>query len=121
MTKSADSYFSPETILAWYRYPEPNGTRYYIKDLEDPKGVEEIFDYCQILLGIIYAEGWRFLFKKYSFEDLYEINKKSGWFDGTKQEIFDWMVYDARTSNYDPISDTYGTFDLGMDYDDIYI
>ena len=45
MTKAARDDFGSETILAWYFYPEPNGTPYYAKDLEDPKHHEDPKDH----------------------------------------------------------------------------
>ena len=51
------------TRLAWYQWPEPDGTSYFEDDLADPQKVEGLFDYCQILLANITREGWRFLLK----------------------------------------------------------
>ena len=53
-------------MLAFYLYPfEPNKKfrEYTEDDLKDPKIVEELFDYCQILEAYITKDGWEFLTK----------------------------------------------------------
>ncbi|SHJ96051.1 hypothetical protein SAMN02745163_02930 [Clostridium cavendishii DSM 21758] len=74
--------------LAIYIYPLPKGTSYYKEDLQHKEKVIELFDYCQILEGVIYLEGWNFLIDKYGYEALYEIDKESGWFDSESIEEF---------------------------------
>ena len=106
MTIATENDLSADTVLARYDYPLPDGKPYYVRDLEDPNGVEEVFDYCQILLAVIYPIGWRFLFKNYGFEGLHEINECSRWLDGdNKQEIFEWFIYHMQISGYDPLTD----------------
>jgi len=68
-------------LLAWYRYPVPNGTCYYENELKQLDKVIEVFDYCQILLAYISKEGWDFLITHYGYEGLFVLNDKSGWFD----------------------------------------
>ena len=71
-------------MLAYYYYPFKGNQelREYTKEeLMDPNKVEELFDYCQILEAYITKEGWEFLIRHYGYEKLYEIDKKSGWFD----------------------------------------
>ena len=71
-------------MLAYYHYPyvpNQNYREYTEEDLKNPKLVEELFDYCQILEATITKQGWEFLVDCYGFEKLYEIDKKSGWFD----------------------------------------
>ena len=78
-------------MLAFYLYPfEPNQKfrEYTEDDLKDPKIVEELFDYCQILEGYITKDGWEFLTKYHGYEQLYEIDKRSGWFDEETIDAF---------------------------------
>ena len=67
--------------LAYRKYPEPDGTLFYKRDLKKENQVEMLFDYCQILEAIIFKEGWDFLIKKYGYEKLYQINIECGWLD----------------------------------------
>lgn len=67
--------------LAFYIYPVPQGTPFAEKDLSSPHNVEILFDYMQILLAVISKEGWDFLIRLYGYENLFEINNKSGWID----------------------------------------
>lgn len=78
-------------MLAFYLYPfEPNQKfrEYTEDDLKDPKIVEELFDYCQILEAYITKDGWEFLTKYHDYEQLYEIDKRSGWFDEETIDAF---------------------------------
>ena len=78
-------------MLAFYLYPfEPNQKfrEYTEDDLKDPKIVEELFDYCQILEAYIPKDGWEFLTKYHGYEQLYEIDKRSGWFDEETIDAF---------------------------------
>ena len=50
--------------------------------------VEELFDYCQILEAYITKDGWEFLTKYHGYEQLYEIDKRSGWFDEETIDAF---------------------------------
>ena len=62
-------------MLAFYLYPfEPNQKfrEYTEDDLKDPKIVEELFDYCQILEAYITKDGW----------------ERSGWFDEETIDAF---------------------------------
>ncbi len=70
--------------LAYYCYPcAPCGNyrEYTAEELKDPKTLESVFDLCQIYEARITADGWYFLIGHYGFQQLYEIDKKSGWFD----------------------------------------
>ena len=72
-------------LLAYRYYPQygqgGNFREYTAEELTDPKKAEALFDYCQILNAYITAEGWHFLIAHYGFEKLYEIDRKSGWYD----------------------------------------
>jgi hypothetical protein len=76
-------------LLAWRKYPEPNGTNYYRKDLQTPMQVESLFDYCQIWEATIFGPGWQFLLDRYGWAGLFEINQRSGWFDSESPEEFE--------------------------------
>jgi hypothetical protein len=76
-------------LLAWRKYPEPNGTNYYREDLETPAQVVALFDYCQILEATIFEPGWQFLLDRYGWAGLFEINQLSGWFDSESLEEFE--------------------------------
>lgn len=78
-------------LLAYYCYsPAPCGNYREIsaEELKDPKKVEILFDFCQILKAYITAEGWHFLIAQHGFQKLYEIDRKSGWFDEDTLEEF---------------------------------
>ena len=98
--------------LAWYQWPEPDGTYYLKDDLCDAERVKELFDYCQILLANITKEGWRFLIKTYGFSRLLAINVESGWFDEKDDQdaIAEIREY-CLISGYDPEGDCFGQYD----------
>lgn len=78
-------------MLAYYHYPFDSNQdfkEYTREDLMIPERVEELFDYCQILEAYITKSGWGFLIDYYGYEKLYEIDKKSGWFDEDTLESF---------------------------------
>lgn len=98
--------------LAWYKYPLPKGTNYTKKDLLDRKNVVIVFDYCQIRLGVIFKEGWQFLFEHYKLEGILDIDKESGWLDD--DDLGEWIVYiyyHSFIGGYDPIHKIFGKFD----------
>lgn len=96
---------------AWYRYPEPAGRSYALAELHDAETVEQLFDYCQILLAVIHAAGWRELFRIHGASGLLEVNRRSGWFDDS--EALDSLMYHARIAGYDPEMDQFGRYDEG--------
>lgn len=82
-------------MLAFYHYPfvyNQNFIEYTKEDLMNPSKVEELFDYCQILEAYITKSGWDFLIEFYGYEKLYDIDKKSGWFDAESLEEFKLYV-----------------------------
>ena len=84
-------YDNKDFELAYRIYPEPDGTTYYKSDLMEEKNVEILFDYCQILEAIIYKVGWEFLIDFHGYEKLFDINKRSGWFDA--EEVDEFIQY----------------------------
>ena len=90
-------------MLAYYHYPfvQNHDLREYTKEeLTDPKIVEELFDYCQILEAYITKQGWAFLIEHYGYEKLYEIDKKSGWLDDdTLEEYIASVQYEIDISS----------------------
>jgi hypothetical protein len=95
------------TLLAWRKYPEPNGTNYSPEDLQNELTVEVLFDYCQIFEAVIYAPGWHYLFKTYGIEGILRINQRSGWYEEDSQAM---LVYQSHVAGYDPIADAFGTY-----------
>ena len=47
-----------------------------------------IFDYCQILEANISKAGWDYLIDRFGLNELFEADKRSGWFDCTSIEEF---------------------------------
>ncbi|WP_028552109.1 hypothetical protein [Paenibacillus sp. UNC451MF] len=78
--------------LAYRIYPEPIGTEYHYTDLLNRATVEKLFDHCQILEAMISREGWKLLINHHGYHALYEINKKSDWFDCEHLEGFIFEV-----------------------------
>ena len=70
------------------RSPGGNYREYTAEELKNPEKVESLFDLCQILEAYITADGWHFLIAQHGFQRLYEIDKKSGWFDEDTLEEF---------------------------------
>jgi hypothetical protein len=102
----------PEYLLAWYMYPEPHGKAYSCEDLKSLNIVEEVFDYCQIFLAVIYQEGWKFLVETHGIHQLLAVNDVSGWFDNsTPQDAFDSLRYNCLISGYDPETRFMGKYD----------
>ena len=64
----------------------------------DPDKVEELFDYCQILEAYITKSGWDFLIDHYGYDGLYDIDKKSKWFDAENLEEFKLYINGAIES-----------------------
>ena len=92
-------------------YPEPVGKHYYEQDLLKPGVVEEVFDYCQLLLAHISREGWQFLLTNYSMSQLIEIDKKSGWFQPCSDgEFKNGIEYNALISGYNLKTNEFGGY-----------
>ena len=78
-------------MLAYYMprpYEKENVKEYTAEDLLDPEVVEELFDYCQILEGYITKSGWDYLISIHGYENLFQIDKKSGWIDSDNLEEY---------------------------------
>ena len=75
-------------MLGWYQFPEPEGRGYWEEDLRDPALVKELFDYCQILYAVISKEGWDFLLSTHGLEELYRVDRGSGWHDSPNLDTF---------------------------------
>jgi hypothetical protein len=102
----------PSNLLAWYIYPEPHGKIYTSEDLESLAIVEELFDYCQILLASISQSGWQFLVETHGIEGLIAVNKISGWFSqNTPQDTIDCLRYHSLISGYDTVTRLRGNYD----------
>lgn len=83
--------------LAWYRYPEPAGRAYTARELEDAVIVEQLFDYCQLLLAFISARGWEVLLLHHGIDAVLAISRRSGWLESA-----DDLRYQCLISGYDP-------------------
>lgn len=91
-------------MLAYYYYPfklNQDFREYTEEELMDPNKVEELFDHCQILEAYITKEGWDFLISHYGYETLYEIDKRSGWFD---EETIEEYMERIKDSMNKPVS-----------------
>ena len=91
-------------MLAFYLYPfEHNQTarEYTEEDLKEPSIVEELFDYCQILEACITKKGWSFLTKYHGYEQLCDIDKRSGWFSKETIEAFKEAVQQELEDSID--------------------
>ena len=80
-----------KVMLAFYFYPFLKNQKvieYTRTDLMDTDKVGELFNYCQILEAYITKSGWDFLINYYGYDGLYDIDKKSGWFDAENLEEF---------------------------------
>ena len=85
--------------LALYIYPIPQGTAYGYEELSSPTKVRELFDYCQILEGVISKKGWEFLINTYGYETLYSMDKESEWHDcSSLEEYISWIEYEMESS-----------------------
>ena len=93
-------------------YPEPKGKSYTQEALSDPAVVEEVFDFCQIMVGTISAEGWQFLFTHYTLEALAKIDMKSGWFQPCTDELFrESIELMSLIAGYNPNTRELGKYD----------
>lgn len=82
-------------MLAFYHYPfvqNQDFREYTEEELSHASKVEELFDYCQILEAYITKSGWDFLIRRYGYEGLYEIDRRSGWFDAVSLEEFEQCI-----------------------------
>ena len=74
--------------IAYKIYPLPNGTKYTEEDIQTIDDVIRIFDYCQILEAYISINGWNYLIDRFGLNELFEADKRSGWFDCNSIEEF---------------------------------
>lgn len=98
-------------LLAWRKYPEPNGAEYFAKDLADKSKVIELFGFCQILEASIWDRGWGFLFENYGLNGIIEIDKESGWF--YDEDLGEWIAsiyYHSLIAGFDPEKMEYGVY-----------
>ena len=90
-------------VLAWRRYPEPEGTEYFREDVDNYDKLLEIFDFCQILEASILPGGWAYIFSNLEIEQLIKRAKESGWFDEiTNEEVLGSLMSMAMDSGYNP-------------------
>ena len=98
-------------FLAAHGDPRAPLAVYSADELRDPKQVEELFDYCQILQGVISAAGWRHLLEVHGLDALLAIDRRSGWLDADESAAADALKYQCLISGYDPETDCFGSYD----------
>ena len=74
--------------VAFRIYPLPDGKIYTEEDINSLKDVEMLFDYCQIMEAMISRKGWNYPIDRFGMENLYEVEKKSEWFNSESFEEF---------------------------------
>jgi hypothetical protein len=98
-------------FLAAHGFPGAAMNEYSAMELSDPGRVEELFDYCQILQGVISARGWRYLLQTHGLAKLLEIDRSSGWLDADEATAADALKYQCLIAGYDPETDACGAYD----------
>ena len=99
-------------VLAWRKYPEPNGTIYTSTDLIDKGAIMALFDACKTSEAYINADGWRFLFEHFGIKGLFEIDTISEWLDTSNEgEWISRLVYFSLLAGYNPIGKEKGDYD----------
>jgi hypothetical protein len=102
-----------EQILGWFKFPEPDGTKYGKEDFLDKEKLEELFKYCQQGLGFVNGYGWQYLLVEYGLEGIMELDAQCKWtYDEDKGEWLKSIFFQSLTSGYDPESDEFGDYDL---------
>lgn len=99
--------------LAFECFGAQIGKSWYAEDFQNDKDVERAFDLAQIQQLFITAEGWQYLFESFGIEKLFEIDRKSGWFE-TEDGEGEWLesIYSiAVICGYHPSSNSVGTWD----------
>ena len=93
-------------LLAWDHLPFPQGTSYHAADLADAQSVAELFKRASHFRAHITAEGWRFLWTRYSAQGLLEINQSAAWISADSDtEILEQLTNRALIAGYNPSSD----------------
>lgn len=73
--------------------------------------VNELFDYCQILEGVISGHGWRHLLAVHGLQGLLEIDRTSGWFAADPTAATEAVKYQCLIAGWDPETDTFGVYE----------
>jgi hypothetical protein len=95
--------------MAWYRYPEPDGTNYTENDLFDVSQVGNLFEHCKKLEAIILPKGWEFLFNEYGLVGLLRIDSEIGWVK--KEDLGDTisgLIYQSLLTGFHPLINEFG-------------
>ena len=102
-----------EEIFGWFKFPEPEGTKYGQKEFEDKDKLLELFNYCQQGLGFVKDKGWQFLIVELGIQGILELDAQSGWLKSTdKGEWLSNVFFQIFTSGYDPQADDFGDYDI---------
>ncbi len=92
-----------DPILAWYQFPEPAGTAYFARHLQDPAAVAELFGHVKVLRAMITREGWRHLWTHFGLEGLLEINEAAAWFNPSDRHgAAEGLLQQALIAGYQP-------------------
>lgn len=101
-----------QEILAWRKYPEPNGTLYAAADLVQKGAVMALFDACKASEGYITADGWQLLINHFGYRGLWEIDTISQWMETSEEgEWISRLVYQSLNAGYNPIDGEKGDYD----------
>lgn len=103
-------------ILAWRKYPIPDGMYYYQENLETKEAIIQLFDACQLLEASITADGWDYLLSNFGVKEIYQIDQKSGWLDMETPELWlEALLYQALLAGYNISTRQFGSYDEAKD------
>ncbi len=92
-----------DPILAWYQHPDPAGTAYFARHLQDADAVVEIFGHAKVLRAVITRAGWKHLWAHFGLEGLIEINRAANWFNpADPRGVAEALLQQSLVAGYDP-------------------
>ena len=101
-----------ENILAFECFETKLGKNYFVEDLKSDRQIEMLFDLTQILCAAITDIGWQHLFVEIGIKRVYQIDKKSGWFDtDIEKEWIESIYYWSLIGGYNPLNGELGKWD----------
>lgn len=104
-------HLESDEILAFEHFGAELGKDYYLSELKTDQEIEMLFDLCQIQRANIRDIGWKYLFEKVGIDRIYQIDKKSGWFDTeNEKEWIESIYYQALICGYNPINGKLGAW-----------
>jgi hypothetical protein len=94
-----------DSILAWHQHPEPAGTAYFERHLQDPDAVAELFGHTKVLRAMITRSGWRHLWERFGLDGLVEINRRAGWFNPSDPRgVAEALLQQSLIAGFNPAS-----------------